>query len=205
LRLSDTTLEEKAAEIFVPLRLTSKQWYHIMAAWYSTAPGGLSLWIDGKPVGKFGYRGKRGLQKAILSRELKPRDDNIYLSDSAGLPFKGVVLIGTEVIEYNGISGNMDSVRKRYKGFIGQAKQYKGQEVSLGRGCRGTSITSHAKGSGVYIYGYSQSLYGNLIPATKLVENIFEENSPKATKAPISSNNNTICVSSTRGFQSRGF
>ncbi len=164
LTLSDASLDKKALEISVPMDLEEK-WYHIIAAWYSTSPGGLSLWIDGEPKGESYYLLGKSSFKAALSENITKESKRIPLDDTAGLSAEGVIQIGEEAIEYSQVIGNNLIVRERYENYNAQGLQ---------RGARGTIASDHAKGVMVYPFGYTEYLASNLFPAAEIRHDLPE-------------------------------
>ena len=195
LRVTDSALEQATAEIAAKLT-GDRHWYHIIAGWYSTGPGGLFLWIDGRPAGTFYYRYRFGQQKSLLTKAINGIANRIPLDRTVGLPPQGVVQIGHEVIEYQQILGNTLVVREAYQGF---------EQEKLGRGARGTSAQNHFPYTPVVPLGYSASLQSKVFPATVLTEAVAEEGIYTRLAATLTDKTREIKVKSTRDFQQSGF
>jgi hypothetical protein len=199
LRVCDATLEEAAAEVGAPFDWRVG-WHYVMAAWYTTAPGGLFLWIDGQPCGEFAYRVGKQAQKAVLQNNLLPDTPALRLDNCVGLPDEGVIRIGDEAIEYSGISGNIVTVREQYDGF---------EQEGLRRGARGTTAQKHPAGAAVSLFGYSDPLASNVFPATKLASNIAAETLYceilPYPAPPLDAASKSIMVTSTAQFPPSGY
>ena len=108
-RVSDSTLEERGAEIYVPLQrlgYSVETWYHLQAMARGCDPAQMDLLIDGVAVGRH-----RGL--TALSAGLSMDSTSVQVEDTDGFVAPGAVLIGDEVIEYQTMtaSGFTDCVR----------------------------------------------------------------------------------------------
>lgn len=194
LQVADSTVEQSVCEIIAPVKL-EPQWYHIIAAWHSTEPGGLALWIDGVPRGEFGYRGVTQYCSA-LSKDIKQDSAYVPLTNTDHLPAQGVVRIGDEAIEYSEILGGILVVRRKYQGF---------EPEILGRGARGTTAAAHPQGAGVYPFGYSDPLVGHICRGAKLTHDVALENAHTTLTSKVSQKDTTITVGDTSEFQASGF
>ena len=195
LRVTDSATEPATAEIAAKLSQVER-WHHIAAGWYSTALGGLFLWIDGKPAGTFYYRYRFGQQKSLLTRAVKATANRIPLDRTVGLPGQGAVQIGHEVVEYQQIIGNTLIVRESYPGF---------EQTRLARGARGTSAHQHFPYTPVVPFGYSAGLESKLFPASVLLEAVAEEGVYTRLAAAVTDKSRQIRVKSTQDFQKSGF
>ncbi|MHC4777201.1 MAG: hypothetical protein ACYTFG_01350 [Planctomycetota bacterium] len=109
-RMADGTLEPAAAEVRIDASsetLKEDTWYHLEACWKSTRYGEMSLFLDGRPVGRFVHRNEAGLIAVTkLTQELAGGQVNeIFVESTEGFPPAGVLLIGREAIEYSGKGG----------------------------------------------------------------------------------------------------
>lgn len=195
LRVSDSTCEQTCAEISAPFTW-QEQWYHLVAAWYTTAPGGLALWVDGIPLGTFCYRNEEGTIKAVLQKALTPTSKVISLDTGYNFPGEGVVKIGDEVIEYEARSGSNLVVRQTYEGF---------EVETLCRGARGTEAKAHPAGVSVFPFGYSDTLESKIFPASRLTTHVAQEKLYAKLSMPITATATTIPVNDTAKFPKIGY
>lgn len=195
LQVFDATQENSCAEITAPVNLNG-QWTHLMATWFTTDHGGLSLWIDGRPVGDFRYDFDGAKVDIRTTTQIDSTVDSISVTSTRGLPAQGAVKIGNEVIEYQSISGNSLTVRKSYQNFA---------RNQLARGARGTIASEHEQDVVVTPLGYSSALRSKIFPATTVSSTIGLGELFTTTTAPISTSETTIAVESTKDFPRSGF
>lgn len=193
--LSDASMEEKALQIHYPFDMEEK-WYHIIAAWYSTNPGGASLWINGEPKGEFQYLAGKSVFKATLAENITKESKRIAITDTNGLESEGVVQIGEEAIEYSQIIGNNLIVRERYENYNAQKLQ---------RGARSTIASEHSKGVMVNPFGYTEYLRTKIFPAADLHHDLPEGgNLYSKLSKELGLKENKI-LANTKDFPPRGF
>ncbi|HRU50879.1 MAG TPA: hypothetical protein P5543_01645 [Planctomycetota bacterium] len=167
LRVTDNTLENIALELRHK-HILERGWYYVTAAWHSTLPGGLSMWIDNKPVGKCGYSIKNtGLSYSAsrLANDIRMNSQQITLTDVSGLNREGVIQIGSEAIEYSHIIDKTLIVRDKYQNYTAKIS---------GRGARGTRPQNHPKDAVVSPWGYTASFKTPLPPATTLASELHK-------------------------------
>lgn len=168
LRVKDRTLEEGFTELRYELdanTLRQRDWYHLNATWKGTELSHLSLILDGdcvtgnppvRPVTNHTFRQPNGawvsrtstLQQELEDPKIGMKTTEIYVdaADIGAFPPRGVVVIGSEAIEYNGNNG------------FALLSIYRGPPVpnvpGSARGARGTVAELHPRGSTVTVYGY---------------------------------------------------
>lgn len=134
LRVCDTTLEEKAAEIVCPLARLGYQpqtWYHIQANVRGADATQMELLVDGISVG-------RRVGVTYLTSGISADQDYLPVEHTDGFDLEGAVVIGTEVVEYD---------QRSPDGFTG-----------IVRGARGTRGGEWPKGTTVKRLGYAHPL-----------------------------------------------
>ncbi|BBM88144.1 type II secretion system protein GspK [Candidatus Uabimicrobium amorphum] len=195
LQVFDATQENSCAEITARINLGGL-WTHLMATWYTTDYGGLSLWVDGRPVGDFRYDFDGAKVDIRTRQQIDSTADSISVTSTRGLPSQGAVRIGNEVIEYQSISGGSLLVRKSYQDFT---------KNQLARGARGTIANEHEQDVAVVPLGYSSALRSKIFPATTITSTIGLGELFTTTTSPISISETTIEVESTKDFPRSGF
>lgn len=194
-QVSDANMQYKCAEVWTPISLEPR-WYHLRAAWHSTHPGGLDLWIDGRPVGEFCYRERNFRSKSFLATKIQPGDTHIPLTETMGFPNEGVVRIGDEAIEYSRIAGSALVVRDSYPDSTWD---------TVCRGARGTTASEHPKGSLVTEFGYSDTLATKIFPATQLSYQVADAGKLSSRVMSAISASSTTITANAREFPPRGF
>jgi type II secretory pathway pseudopilin PulG len=165
LKACDATVAQEFSQIKANVTMKIDTWYHLGAYWKGTKYAQMALFLDGKSVGNFSHN--IGGQDLVgeLSGELTD-SINITTPDGAGLiipitfaglfPSNGVVEIGDEAIEYNGLAGGGLRVVQ-----VWIPNPTPGQPDLLayhGRGARGSTIKKHPAGAKVTMYGYANVL-----------------------------------------------
>ncbi|MGE3165110.1 MAG: hypothetical protein AB7O52_09410 [Planctomycetota bacterium] len=111
-----------------PATFANDTWYHLTAAWGSSRPGDQLLMIDRRPVGEHKWATRLAGALAINGRNV-----SLEQTETAGFPEtwpkKGSLLVGTEVIDYEG-------------------------SKIIQRGARGTVRQNHPRGTPVRLFGY---------------------------------------------------
>lgn len=179
LRVADGALPTRAGDPWldaaeVRARFEPKRdvWYHVAACWKGTKAGDLALFLDGLPVGE--HKGVAHLRGRI--------DENataISLEGSLprGLPPRGALQIGTEVVEYEAAaSGTIAIVDGRTP-----AERAAGAPPR-GRGARGTQPRAHEPGTPVQVWGYAAPFFPEVNRAT--VQGMFDALVPGPKKPP---------------------
>ncbi|MEM7165478.1 MAG: hypothetical protein AAF581_08440 [Planctomycetota bacterium] len=126
-------------EIRHTVRFQPDTWYFVNAVWNSSAPGDQALFLDGRAVGDNIWVGE-------LARTLPGGAETVVVVNDARVewfPPKGALLVGTEVIEYDSITGNSFDIRQRNAPLI-----------PSGRGRRGSTVQNHPVGTPVRLFGY---------------------------------------------------
>ena len=130
-RCCASTLEERAAEVYVPLERLDYQpglWYHIQVFCHGEDPSTMQLLIDGLDIAK-----RRGF--TTLAAGLDEETTEVQVESTDGFPLVGAIKIGNEIIEYDLLAG--DSFRECV------------------RGARGTASQNFPQGTAVRLLGYS--------------------------------------------------
>lgn len=133
------TLEEKAAECFVPLSRIGYQageWFHIQASASGEDPALMELLVDGVAVGSRRHIG-------FLTASCSADDTDLAVDTTAGFHPRGALVIGTEIVEYD--QATQDSFRECV------------------RGARGTQAGTWAEGTPVRMLGYAMPLLQDLM------------------------------------------
>lgn len=133
-RVCGGTLEEKAAECYVPLSRIGYQageWFHIQASASGEDPALMELLVDGVAVGS-----RRHI--AFLSASCNATDTDLAVDATSGFHLRGALVIGTEIVEYE--QATQDTFR------------------DCVRGARGTQAGSWAEGTPVRMLGYAMPL-----------------------------------------------
>ncbi|MFM8979777.1 MAG: hypothetical protein ACKOSS_04860, partial [Planctomycetia bacterium] len=128
------TLEEKAAECYVPLSRIGYQageWFHIQASASGEDPALMELLVDGVAVGSRRHIG-------FLAASCNATDTDLAVDSTAGFHLRGALVIGTEIVEYE--QATQDSFR------------------DCVRGARGTQAGTWAEGTPVRMLGYAMPL-----------------------------------------------
>ncbi|MBI4713476.1 MAG: hypothetical protein HY762_09300, partial [Planctomycetes bacterium] len=134
LSVCDATVERKAAQVRAQIALSERTWYHFGAYWKGTKCSQLALFVDGKPVGEFGHYNDTDQKITTeLTADLSTTATNIAVKATTGFPDRGVLEIGREAIEYDGITGSGFQVR-----VIWDNTQTPPVQIDTGRGKRGT-------------------------------------------------------------------
>lgn len=111
-----------------PTTFANDTWYHLTAAWGSSRPGDQLLMIDRRPVGEHKWATRLAAALAINGKNV-----SLEQTPTAGFPEtwprKGSLLVGTEVIDYEG-------------------------SRIVQRGARGTVRQNHPRGTPVRLFGY---------------------------------------------------
>ncbi len=160
----------------IPSGMEANTWYHVGASWRGSRPSDLTMTVDGVPRGE-----RRGLTRlsgglsdltslaplqnpgnqqggqtvinANVPGALPELEERIPVVSTEGFPPMGVVRIGNEIIEYNGVTGNalITTVAREQRG---------------GRGARGTlaAARAHPTGATVEQYGYSTAISSPILP-----------------------------------------
>lgn len=113
-----------------PTTFANDTWYHITATWSSTKPGDQLLMIDQRPVGEHKWATTLRSPLSINSNRMPNLEDNGVVDFPASWPQVGSLLVGTEVIDYQG----------------NQITQ---------RGARGSVRQNHPRGTPVSLFGYA--------------------------------------------------
>jgi hypothetical protein len=134
LRVNDATLEERGAELYVPLDRLGYQpetWYHLQATVRGCDPTMMDLFVDGVSVGR-----PRGM--TYLESTVGNDSTTLAVESTDGFVAPGALLVGDEVVEYDTLGGNAftDCVR----------------------GARGTQPRGWAAGTPVKVLGYSHPI-----------------------------------------------
>ncbi len=133
-RVSDSTLEERGAEIYVPLQrlgYSTETWYHLHAMARGCDPAQMTLLIDGLSVGRH-----RGITE--LSAGVGKDATSLQVEDTDGFVAPGAIVIGDEIIEYDTMTAS---------GF-----------TDCFRGARGTAARDWSQHTPVKMVGYSHPL-----------------------------------------------
>ncbi len=149
LRVADATLEQRASETRFKVDaggIVDETWYHIAASVTGSRPADLTLLVDGNVVGKASHLTR--LTQPISGTE---NISELYVEDADSFPQRGALLIrgaeGTEILEYNGKSGQSFSITNR---FARERENVTGGSDFSGR--------SFAEGDVVELLGYSSPL-----------------------------------------------
>ena len=133
-RCSASTLEQHAAEVYVPLdRLDYEpgNWYHIEVSCRGEDPSTMKLLVDGMDLGI-----RRGM--TWLSADVNSSSEELIVEGTEQFPPRGAVRIGTEIIEYDEVGA--------------------GALRELVRGARGTNIGEYFSGTPVQLLGYAMPI-----------------------------------------------
>ena len=133
-RVCAGTLEERAAEVYVPIERLDYEpgnWYHIHVSCVGEDPSTMQMLVDGVDISE--RRGVTTLESGVDSTSTE-----IIVESTEGFADFGAVQIGTEIIEYESIAS--------------------GALRDCIRGARGTSIGDWSPGTPVRILGYSMPL-----------------------------------------------
>ncbi len=147
LLVKDATLEKGFSEVVHHVGLVAKRWYHVGAFWKSTRNGGMTMTLDGMPVGEW-----RAVPEGPAQQKNKELGVPVHLAGGLGktdtmvecdvdvsdFPSPGQIAIGQEVIEYQAANGNS---------FAG-----------CRRGARGSRPWQHPAGATVALWGYSDAV-----------------------------------------------
>ncbi len=134
LRVCDSTLEQRSAEIVCPLARLGYQpqtWYHLQAEVRGCDATQMELFVDGIAVG-------RRIGVTYLSAGLSADQDQIPVEDTDGFEAEGALVIGTEIVEYD---------QRQPDGF-----------TDVVRGARGTRAGEWPTGTAVRRLGYSHPI-----------------------------------------------
>ncbi|MCB9893120.1 MAG: hypothetical protein H6839_01570 [Planctomycetes bacterium] len=163
LRIKDRSLQEAYTELRFELdaaHFRPNDWYHMALNWKGTELSHINLLLDGdaastaggqviRPVVNHTFRQSNGAWYT-LTTDLKDDLENTLLvpqttidlpidaQDIPGFPARGVIVIGSEAIEYNGNNN------------------YALQNIQ--RGARGTTPAFHPRGSKITVFGYTSPL-----------------------------------------------
>jgi len=88
----------RSAEIRAPVRFEANRWVHVAACWRGTRAGDLALFVDGRSLG-------REAHVTVLSADIDATTMQIPVADGSIFPLRGVVRIGTELIDYDNAGG----------------------------------------------------------------------------------------------------
>lgn len=127
-----------------PATFSDDTWYHITAAWGSSTPGDQALLIDRRPVGQ-------NIWTTRLSAAFGARSYRLTVEDSevaARFPREGTLMVGQEVVEYEGREGNTFIIR--------EADAFR--RLADGRGARGTPRIDHPIQTPIRLFGYSTDI-----------------------------------------------
>ncbi|MEM7263006.1 MAG: hypothetical protein AAF488_13520, partial [Planctomycetota bacterium] len=144
-------------------RLDLHTWYHVRMLWDGVHAGGAMLFVDGLPLGT----GSDSLGGVLAQDLVKPqgifdRSSNFGITlrqeDIRKFPGRGVVRIGAELFEYDGVQGTSLMVRVQPPR---QRPQYSSPAAAMHgawnrRGS--TSAPFHPRGSKVSLWGYSREI-----------------------------------------------
>ena len=134
LRVCDSTLEQRSAEIVCPLARLGYQpqtWYHLQAQVRGCDATQMELFVDGIAVG-------RRIGVTYLTAGLSSDQDQVPVEDTDGFEAEGALVIGTEIVEYD---------QRQADGF-----------TEVVRGARGTRAGEWPTGTAVRRLGYSHPL-----------------------------------------------
>ncbi|MHC4831078.1 MAG: LamG-like jellyroll fold domain-containing protein, partial [Planctomycetota bacterium] len=152
------------AELQGVVELRAGTWYHIAASWRGTRPGDLALFLDGVKLGStFDYDSNGRADApgtAYLTSGIDQNALSIPVDNTAGFPPQGAIRVGTEVIEYDGVSGNSFTVRQ--DPFPTPLQPGQNAPPPLGRGARGSSARGHGVRTPVTIFGYTNFFVGTI-------------------------------------------
>ncbi|MDJ0973639.1 MAG: hypothetical protein QNJ98_04200 [Planctomycetota bacterium] len=138
-RCAAGTLEERAAEVYVPLERLDYQpglWYHIQVFCHGEDPASMQLLVDGLDIAT-----RRGF--TTLAAGLDEESVDVQVESTDGFPQVGAIKIGDEIIEYDQRAG--ESFRECV------------------RATRGTAAGNYPQGMAVRLLGYSLPLTVDLM------------------------------------------
>jgi hypothetical protein len=171
LHVADATLEQRAAIVRAPLQTPIEKdvWYHVAASWRGVRYGDLSVFIDGKPAGKYTEAGH-------LAQYIDAKAYQIPLDDASFLPGTGVALIDNEMVEYVR-TGNWLVIPSVLDppgpndpplppGMVPPSKRV---------ATRGSTPSAHSAGTVVTIFGYSNPLAEKLpVGGAQLAQRLYD-------------------------------
>jgi len=143
---------------FSDLPLETGVFYHIACMVGGTKPSDIALFIDGVPRGKRSFYTRLTEPLTSVSSQtqgpiaMTRKRAPIQVEDSSSFPERGVLRIGSEVLEY--VSHLDDEF----------AADSLADDPFGGRGTRGTIAGNHFETEGVELYGYTSRLQSDLIP-----------------------------------------
>lgn len=149
------------------LLLEGDTWYHVTAFCRGNRAGQMSLWVDGKPRGKWSHYARlAGSFTASSTGSSRLSLDVARLAEgTAKFPPRGAVRLGSEVVEYSAVSGGTLTVARddddRFGGLRPAPSTQQSQAASSGAGVSGAN---HPSSEGVELYGYSARLASD-VPA----------------------------------------
>ncbi len=149
------------------LPLEAETWYHVTAFCRGNRAGQMSLWVDGKPRGKWSHytrltgaftaSGQGANRIAIDAKRLA--------AGTARFPPRGVLALNNDRIEYTSVNAGTFTIARdeanRFGG-IRPAPSLQQQQVATSGGTQATSSTTHPASSGVELYGYAARLDSDL-------------------------------------------
>ncbi|MSR47480.1 MAG: hypothetical protein EXS13_10545 [Planctomycetes bacterium] len=149
------------------LPLEGDTWYHVTAFCRGNRAGQMSLWVDGKPRGKYSHyaRTTGAFTASAQGANRIAIDPKRLANGTAKFPPRGAVRINNDVFEYSSVNASNFTVQydqdNRFGG-IRPAPPLQLQSAATSAGTQATSSTNHPATSGVELYGYAARLDSDL-------------------------------------------
>jgi len=142
--------------------LEGDTWYHVTAFCRGNRAGQMSLWIDGKPRGKWShYTRLSGSFTAGGAQNGRIAIDATRLPDGlAKFPPRGALRVGNDVVEYSSASGAAFVVTPDPDNHFGGTRPAPSLQQSQTAG--NTTAVNHPSTEGVELYGYAARLESDL-------------------------------------------
>ncbi len=155
------------------LPLEADTWYHVTAFCRGNRAGTTSLWVDGKPRGKWSHQTR--LQSQFSSSGAGANriviDPARLAGGTAKLPTRGAVRVGNEVFEYSSVTGGALTTTRDDADHFGGVRPSPNPQLATGGGNPAppsnqgsTGGTNHPAQSSAELYGYSARLASD-VPA----------------------------------------
>jgi hypothetical protein len=150
------------------LSLEADTWYHVTVFCRGNRAGQTTLWIDGKPRGKYSHytRLKSNFDAASTSAS-KVTVDSQRLAEQNKFPTRSAIRVGTDVVEYSEVTPSSFTVMHDDVDHFGGRRPQPNPAVpgaSASAGRTGGGGNSHQVETGVELYGYSSRL-GSDVPS----------------------------------------